>query len=158
MTQSAAAAMAAREGGDVWTLHLAGQTRRRRGYARWLDLLGVRWLDHGFLPREEYLRLVASMDAGLAATLSESYGYVAAEHVLLGVPVVTGPGVACLPRGELTVTDPGDPRALAAALLKAVGQRADAADRQRAELLARARENEAAARAGVAAIERLVTG
>ena len=62
------------------------------------------------------------MDAGLAATLSESYGYVAAEHVLLGVPVVTGPGVACLPRGELTVTDPGDPRALAAALLKAVGQ------------------------------------
>lgn len=158
MAQAAAAAIAARASGDVWTIHLAGQTERRPGYARWLDLLGVNWVDHGRLPRGDQLALMASMRAGLAATVSESYGYVAAEHVLLGVPVVTGPGVACLPRDELAVTDPGDPRALAEALLGAVREGGEAADRQRSGLLARAGENEAAARTGIAEIRRLVEG
>lgn len=156
MAQAAAVAIAARESGDAWRIHLAGQTHRRPGYARWLDMLGVDWVDHGRLPRGEYLDLMASMDAGLAATLSESYGYVAAEHVLLGVPVVTGPAVACLPPGELTVTDPGDPQALAKALLEAVRQGGERVERQRAALLAQARENEVAAQAGVASIERLI--
>lgn len=156
MAQSAAVAIAARESEHAWALHLAGQTQRRPGYGRWLDRLEVDWVDHGRLPRGEYRELVASMDAGLAATLSESYGYVAAEHVLAGVPVVTGPAVACLPPGDLTVTDPGDPRALADALLRAVSDGGEAVKRQRAALLARARDNESAARAGIAAIEKLV--
>ncbi len=156
LAQSAAFALAAREASGSWTLHLAGQTRRRAGYGRWLDLLGVKWTDHGFLPRPDYLALVAAMDACMTATLSESYGYVPAEHVLLGVPVVSGPAVACLPPGELTVADPGDATALAAALALAVGQGARAASTQRAALLARAADNEEAARAGLAEIERLV--
>ena len=149
MAQSAAFALAA---GDDWTLHLAGQTRRRAGYGRWLDLLGIEWVDHGFMPRADYLDTVASMDAGLAATLSESYGYVAAEHVLLGVPVVTAPGVTCLPPDELRVADAGDPRQLADALLAAVD---GGGVGQRAALLERAGANEVAAHAGVARIREL---
>ncbi len=112
-------------------------------------------MDHGFLPREHYRDLVAAMDAGLAATLSESYGYVAAEHVLAGVPAITAPGVSCLPPEEHAVADPGDPRQIAAALLAAVRDGAAIAERQRVALLARAKENEAVARAGLARIREL---
>ena len=118
-------------------------------------MLGIDWRDHGRLARDDYLRLLASMNAGLAATLSESYGYVAAEHVLAGVPVVTAPGVACLPADELRVADPGDPRALAHALIAAAG--GGAGGGQREALLARAGENEAVARAGLERILELAS-
>ena len=156
LAQSAAVRLAAGDG-EPWTLHLAGQPARRPGYARWLDLLGVRWVDHGWLPRGEYLALVAAMDAGLAASLSESYGYAVADHLMLGVPAVISPGVRCCALPALTVADPGDPVAVAAVLRRAVapGERVALAAAGRADLLARAEVLRVQAAAGLAELHAL---
>jgi hypothetical protein len=138
-----AAAFASVAGPD-WTLHLTGRSGR---YAGWLDQLGVRWVDHGRLPHDELLALIAGCDAGLAATLSESYGYLAAEHLQLGVPVVTGPAVKCADTGELCVGDPGSVEQVATALRRAIG--ADVTTAQ-ASLRERATANERLARRALA--------
>lgn len=140
------AAAFARAAGPDWTLHLTGRAGR---YAAWLDRLGVTWVDHGRLPHEELLELVAGCDAGLAATLSESYGYVVAEHLQLGVPVVTGPAVPCADTGDLQVRDPGSVGEVAGALARAIGSDVQAAQ---ASLRERAEANAAVARRALAAL------
>ena len=95
------------------------------------------------------LALIAGCDAGLAATLSESYGYLAAEHPQFGVPVVTSPAVRCADAGELVVADPGDVAALADALRRASGADVTAAQRSLQE---RAAANVAIARAALAGL------
>jgi glycosyltransferase involved in cell wall biosynthesis len=129
-----------------WRLHLTGRAER---YAGWLDALGVTWVDHGRLPHDELLALIAGCDAGLAATLSESFGYVAAEHLQLGVPVVTSAAVRCADTGPLQVADPGRVEHVAAALRRAIG--ADVTDAQ-ASLRERAEANAQVARAALAAL------
>lgn len=140
MAQSAAFARAAK---PDWTLHLAGHERHHA----WLRHLGIRFADHGRLAHDEVLALIAGCDAGLAATLSESYGYLAAEHLQLGTPVVTSPAVRCADAGALCVTDPGDVAALAGALSDAIGADLTAARRS---LHDRAATNERIARAALA--------
>ena len=141
-----AAAFAQVAGAD-WTLHLTGRSDR---YAGWLERLGVSSrVDHGRLPHDELLALIAGCDAGLAATLSESYGYLAAEHLQLGVPVVTSAAVRCADAGDLQVADPGSVDAVAAALSRAVGADISAAQRSLRE---RAAANTAIARAALAAL------
>jgi hypothetical protein len=137
------AAFAAAAGPD-WTLHLAGRADR---YRRWLDLLDVPFVDHGRLEHDALMGLVAGCDAGLAATLSEAYGYVAAEHLQRGVPVVTSAAVPCADTGPLRVTNPGSVDDVAAALRLAIG--ADVAAAQ-ASLRERAAANERIARAALA--------
>jgi hypothetical protein len=134
VVQVAAFARAAEPG---WTLHLAGRADR---YRRWLELMDVPFTDHGRLPHADVLGLIAACDVGLAATLSESFGYVAAEHLQLGVPVVTSVAVPCADTGELQVADPGSVEAVAAALRRAIGADITAAQaslRERAEANAR---------------------
>jgi len=143
VVQAAAFARSAQPG---WTLHLAGRAER---YSRWLELLGVAFTDHGRLPHDELLALVAGCDAGLAATLSESYGYVAAEHLQLGVPVVTSAAVPCADTGDLQVADPGSVDQVAAALTRAIGSDVTAARRSLAE---RATANARIARAALASL------
>ena len=138
------AAAFAQVAGPDWTLHLTGRADR---YAGWLDRLGVSWVDHGRLPHDELLGLIAGCDAGLAATLSESYGYVAAEHLQLGVPVVTSAAVRCADAGDLRVADPGSVDAVAAALRRAIGADVTAAQRSLRE---RAATNAAIARTALA--------
>lgn len=129
-----------------WTLHLTGRADR---YGSWLNRLGARWADHGRLPHDEVLALIAGCDAGLAATLSESYGYLAAEHLQLGVPVVTSPAVRCADTGDLRVSDPGSVDEVAAALGRALGADVRAAQ---ASLAARAAANAALARRALSAL------
>jgi hypothetical protein len=143
MVQAAAFALLA---GPDWTLHLTGRAER---YGSWLDRLEVAWVDHGRLAHDDVLSLIAGSDAGLSATLSESYGYLAAEHLQLGVPVVTSPAVRCADTGALQVTDPGSVDAVAAALRRAVGADVTAAQRSLAE---RALANADIARAALAAL------
>jgi len=140
LAQSAGFEEARRLAEGEWTLHLFGQTHRRRGYARWLELAGIPHVDHGFLPVEQQLQLLAGMDAALVASLTESYGYAAAEHVALGVPAVVSRAVAALDPGPLTVADPGDVSEIAALLALALAEPQLTAD-QRAGLLRRAEEN-----------------
>lgn len=144
VVQAAAFARAAR---PDWTLHVAG--RRADRYAGWLDRLGARWTGHGELAHGELLALIAGCDAGLAATLSESYGYLAAEHLQLGVPVVTSPAVRCADTGDLRVCDPGSVQAVAAALQRAIGADVTAAQHSLRE---RADANAGIARAALAAL------
>jgi glycosyltransferase involved in cell wall biosynthesis len=141
----AQAAGFARAAAPDWTLHLAGHERHHD----WLARLGVRFVDHGRLSHDEVLALIAGCDAGLAATLSESYGYLAAEHLQLGTPVVTSPAVRCAHTGELCVADPGDVDALAAALRAAIGADLSGARRSLGE---RAAANEQIARAALAGL------
>lgn len=150
LAQSAAFAIArrARPATEPWTLHLAGQTKRVRGYRRWLELARVSYVDHGRLPRQEYLALAAAMDAALAATVSESFGYVAAEALALGVPAVLSSAVACADGGELEVRDPGDVEGLARALQSALAEPQLAAFARRS-LHERASANAERARAGL---------
>ena len=114
------------------------------------ERLGVRFVDHGRLAHDEVLALIAGCDAGLAATVSESYGYLAAEHLQLGVPVVTSPAVRCADTGDLLVADPGDVAALADALRRAIGADVTAAQRSLRE---RAAVNAGLARAALAALD-----
>lgn len=146
LVQSAAFA---RAGGDDWTLHLFGQTLRRPGYARWLELADVTFVDHGFVARDEYLRLGAAMDAALCASLAESFGYAAAEFVELGVPTVVSRAVKSVRGGPLTAGDPGDVGAVAAALRRAVAERGLVAA-QRVALHERALANHRVAAAALA--------
>ena len=97
LIQSAAFDRARRESGATdWALHLNGQTFWGNSYAEWLKSARIPYMDHGWCDRSNYLSLVAGMDVGLCATLCESYCYVSADHVALGVPVVASPAIACL--------------------------------------------------------------
>jgi len=131
--------------GRNWTLHLFGQTKRRPGYAHWLDLAGVPHADHGFLARDEYLAQVAGMDAALCASLSESYGYAAAEAVGLGVPTVATPAVRSFDAGPLSVRDPSSVVDVTTALERALTDEGVTSVQQES-LHRRAAENEAVAR------------
>jgi hypothetical protein len=128
-------------GSDAWMLHLNGQTARIPELAGWLALTGVPYVDHGFLDRSAYLELVSGMSAGLAASLSESYGYVVADHLLLGVPVVTSQAVLSADAGPLRIGDACDPSEIAAGLGRALEQ-PQLVEHGRRTLLERAAENE----------------
>lgn len=141
--------------GSDWTLHLNGQTANPE-YAAWLGATRIPYLEHGFLERDAYLSLVAAMDAGLCASLSESYCYVAADHVALGVPVVTSPAVACLSGGPLEAARPGETELVARLLADAIESPAALAA-QRASLTERAAGNAALARTGLETILELAS-
>ena len=135
-------------GAADWTLHLNGQTTHREGYGEWLEAARIPFVDHCRMERSRYLALVAAMDVGLCATLSESYCYVAADHVAQGVPIVASPTIACL--------DDGVPRArpesvddVAGALSRALADRSSLAVRQRQALEAQAQANVEIGRAAI---------
>jgi len=101
------------------------------------SMLRVRVVRHSLPKREEYYAAIARMAVGLQVSLAESFNYVAAEHMLLGVPVVTSRHVPCkAPGDELVVDDEHSPAAIRAKLMPLLG---DAALRR--ELAQRCREH-----------------
>lgn len=153
--QSAAFELARRARDADWTLHLNGQTAKP-AYADWLSAVRVPYVEHGYLERDSYLSLVAAMDAGLCASLSESFCYVAADHVALGVPVVTSPAISCLDGGPLEAARPGDVE-LVARLLADACETPNASVAQRSSLAERAAGNADTARAGLETILELAS-
>lgn len=153
LVQSASFDRARRAAGTPgWTLHLNGQTFDDRGYEQWLEAARIPYVDHGWLDRTEYLSLVAAMDAGLCATLSESYCYVAADHVALGVPIVASPTIACLGSG-IARARPDRIDEIAAALAAVLSNHSELAAEQRRSLIAQAETNAGIARSALSAIE-----
>jgi hypothetical protein len=149
LVQTAAFDRARRESESTdWTLHLNGQTCRGNPYAEWLKSARIPYVDHGWCDRSSYLSLVAGMDVGLCATLSESYCYVSADHVALGIPVVASPAIACLGDVQERVV-PEDVGAVAHALMRTLEDRAGIARRQRQGLSEQARLNARRARAAL---------
>jgi glycosyltransferase involved in cell wall biosynthesis len=153
LLQTAAFARARTDhGARRWTLHLNGQAIQDEAYALWLEATRIPYVDHGWLERPRYLALVAGMEAGLCATLSEGYGYVAADHVALGVPIVASPGIACL--GEHGVrARPDSVDEVARALAQAVADGDAVTATQRAGLQAQARSNAGVARSAMRRLE-----
>jgi hypothetical protein len=154
-TQAAAFELVRRSsGGEKLTLHLNGQSAQDADLRSFLVSLPVRYVEHGFLARADYLSVVAGMDAGLCATLSESYCYVAADHISLGVPVVTSPAVACVGAGELEAGDPAAAEAVAECLRLAL-ERPTLIEVAKRSLEERATANLECARAGLARLREL---
>jgi len=152
LAQAAAFDRARHHPGPVrWTLHLNGQARRHEAYRLWLAATGIPFVDHGRLDRARYLALVAGMDAGLCASVYESYCYVAVDHISMGVPVVASAGVRCL-GDDVARVAPHEVAEIASALADAVARREPTAARQRAGLLAQADRNRATAHAALAEI------
>ena len=54
-------------------------------------------VEHDWLGREEFLKLVSTMDAGLQVSFTESFSIVSADFVGQGVPVLGSPAVRWLP-------------------------------------------------------------
>jgi hypothetical protein len=152
LVQSAAFDHARRAAGSpAWTLHLNGQTYDDPRYDEWLTAARIPYVDHGWMDRPQYLSLVAAMNAGLCATLAEGYYYVAADHVALGVPVVTSPAVPCL-GADVARVRPDRVEEVAGALLDAISRRAEVAEAQMHSLMAQARVNQEVARAALSRI------
>jgi hypothetical protein len=54
-------------------------------------------VEYDWLPREEFLALVRTMDVGLQVSFTESFSIVSADFVGQGIPVVASPAVRWLP-------------------------------------------------------------
>jgi hypothetical protein len=88
------------------------------------------------------------MDAALCASLSESYGYAAAETVELRVPVVATRAVRSFDAGALGVADPTSADDVARTLERPLGDK-ETVTAQRESLHRRSAANEAIARTGI---------
>ena len=114
--------------GDRAQLHVNGASKPG-GYVAWLERLGIGYVEHGWMDDATYGEVVRGLDVALQASFAESFNYVAAEHLLCGVPVVGSPMVpviAMLParlRRALTVDNPDDPLAIAARIRALAGSR-----------------------------------
>jgi len=73
----------------------------------------VPWLEHS-----EHLERVGTYHVGLQCSFTESFNYVAYDHLAVGCPVIGSPVIRFLPR-ELQV-DPDDPEAIARRLVLVV--------------------------------------
>lgn len=72
-------------------------------YRALLDSLPVRYEERGWMDRAQYEAAVANAALGLQVSFSESYCYVAAEHLIRGVPVIGSPMVPVLDRLSLAL-------------------------------------------------------
>jgi glycosyltransferase involved in cell wall biosynthesis len=95
-------------------LHLNGLSHEPR-YRTLLELLRIPYRDWGWMTPQRYAEVVRGASIGLQVSLADTYGYVVAEHLARGVPVVGSPAVPILARlssglrRRLIVTNPDDP-------------------------------------------------
>lgn len=54
-------------------------------------------VEHGWLPRGEFLHMIEMMDLGMQVSLTESFNVVAADFVKQGVPIVVSPAIKWMP-------------------------------------------------------------
>jgi glycosyltransferase involved in cell wall biosynthesis len=95
-------------------IHLNGLSREPR-YRTLLDLLRIRYRDWGWMKPQRYAAVVGAASIGLQVSFAETYGYVVAEHLARGVPVVGSAAVPVLARltpglrRRLVVANPDNP-------------------------------------------------
>ena len=117
-----------------YRLHLNGLSADAH-YRGWLKRLGIHWVDHGWMTRADYLNTIAGLDIGLQVSFTESFNYVAADHILSGVPVVVSEMVAVmreLPasvRRPFVVLTPDEPGAIATMISTLTGRTAQTGTR-----------------------------
>ncbi len=139
-------------------LHLNGLSREPR-YRMLLDLLRLRYRDWGWMSAQQYDTVIRRASIGLQVSFAETYGYVVAEHLARGIPVVGSAAVPVLARlspavrRRLIVNNPDNPAEIGAKsrfLLDHPGVAAAVAARAQAESLAWNRRDIAKAKATLA--------
>jgi glycosyltransferase involved in cell wall biosynthesis len=100
-----------------FTLLLNGLSENA-SYRRLLETLRLPYEDLGWMERPDYEASLSAVDLGLQLSFAESYNYVAAEHLIRGVPVLTSPMVPVVrslgdeTRRRLIVEAADDPAAI----------------------------------------------
>jgi len=128
--------------GPAVELHVNGASRPG-GYRAWLERLGLVYVDHGWMDDATYADVIGSLDVALQASFAESFNYVAAEHLVRGVPVVGSrmvPAIGMLPvhlREAFIVDNPDNPLAIAARVRALAGARGRALAAEAAAALRR---------------------
>lgn len=96
----------------ISALVIGRPTPNHTQHRAYLEDLGIDCQFHEFQSWEETLALVASrVDVGLACGFSDALNLIAAEHCLLGIPVVGSPVMPWLPKSWQV--NPQDPAAMA---------------------------------------------
>jgi glycosyltransferase involved in cell wall biosynthesis len=101
-----------------YLLLLNGLTAREE-YRVMLEPLGIDYEDRGWMTDAEYALTLRSVEVGLQVSLAESFGYVVADHLLAGAPVLVTPMVQAAlllsaeTRARLTISNPDDPGEIA---------------------------------------------
>ncbi len=104
-----------------YVLYLNGVSRQAP-YRRLLRRLGIPYREFGWMERDAYERVLADVDLGLQVSFTESHNQVAADHLMLGIPVVASEMVPVLDtvepsvRAALVVGNPDDHVALRATI------------------------------------------
>lgn len=62
-------------------------------------------INHGWLEDEDYYALIKQCDFGVQLSVAESYDYVAAEHMLLGTPIICSHSVPAISIQDLQVSN-----------------------------------------------------
>ena len=117
MIQAIAAIRFAEEQGKTVRFHINSGRNEMKGepveknirdtFAQLLEQ-GHELVNHDWTPREEFLKLCATMDIGMVVSFSETFCIVAADLVSQGVPIVSSreiPWASCLFNAEPTETD-----------------------------------------------------
>lgn len=77
-----------------------------------LKTLRIRYKDFGWMTDEKYQSVLSGIDLGLQVSFAETFNFVAAEHIVKRVPVITSrmvPAMDCMPRDikkRMVVDDP----------------------------------------------------
>lgn len=82
-------------------------------------LLGLTLKVHNRLPHSQWLQFLSHCDLVMSASLAESFCFVAAEAMQIGVPTIVSPAIK-FGDGYLTA-DPNDPESICEAIHRAVG-------------------------------------
>jgi hypothetical protein len=71
-----------------YTLYLNGLSKNRL-YRNILKKLRIRYRDFGWMTDEKYQAALGEVDLGLQISFAETFNYVAAEHIVKRIPVMT---------------------------------------------------------------------
>lgn len=105
-------------------LHLA--MKPNKPILNLLKLLNIPYQVHGYLYHPLWIKLLAKCDICLSASLTESFCFVAAEAMQVGLPTVISPTI---PFGESLRADPNDPQDLADKIIEAVENHKEISER-----------------------------
>lgn len=104
-----------------YILHLNGLSENA-DYRKLLEQFQIRYHDWGWMTTAQYRRVLRRVDVGLQLSFAESFDYVAADHIQLGIPVLVSrmvPALHHMParvRARLVLDNPDDPVEIAAQL------------------------------------------
>jgi len=65
------------------------------------DLIGLHYVDTGWMERSNYLKMLQTMRLGLQVSYAETFDYVVAEHFAYKIPCLVSKTINYIPKGKL---------------------------------------------------------